>query len=255
MLLPKLQLVAGTALIALVVIAVPAQAADAPAPAKSAVPKKIEFSDFKIITDRNIFNPRRYARGNNSERRETARPRSVESLTLVGIMSYEKGWFAFFDGTSSAFRKAAQPNEKVGGFTVTEISPMQVTLAWETNSAELRVGMQMRREEGGEWRTNAAPEPALAAYVAPVTARPTVAPSAAADASSPGGEASAFPAFVGGADQPTMIVLPADGQGSLDAGAGAISLSATNNAPSGAPGGENDVLRRLMQRREQELNK
>jgi hypothetical protein len=66
-----------------------------------------------------------------------------------------------------------------------------------------------------------------------------------------------FPAF-GGPDGPQIMIMPADGQMPvampMPMPAGAVIIQ-TNSAPADAGGGENDVLKRLMQRREQELNK
>src|SRR5262245_16650 len=68
-----------------------------------------DYSAFKIITDRNIFNPQRHARVNGQERKEANRPATVDSFSLVGTMSYAKGTFAFFDGSSSEYRKVLKP--------------------------------------------------------------------------------------------------------------------------------------------------
>ena len=250
---------AGSTLILLALAArVPAaHAADSPPPAKTNNVRKVEFSDFKIVSDRNIFNSRRYARSSGVvERRETPRQVRIDTLTLVGTMSYEKGWFAFFDGSGRDFRKAVQPNEKVDVFTVSEITPGHVTLSWETNQVKLLVGMQMRREDGSAWHTNDTPEPLLAAYTSPTSSLPTVRPTQI-DSQPQGGDQMPFPAF-GGPDGPQIMIMPADGQMPvampMPMPAGAVIIQ-TNSAPADAGGGENDVLKRLMQRREQELNK
>ncbi len=254
----KIDLAAAIILAVLAFHSQPMLAADPPStPATNSGPRKITFSDFKIITDRNIFNTRRYARSsNNTERRETPRAVRIDSLTLVGTMSYEKGWFAFFDGTSSDYRKAAQPNEKVAGFTVSEITPMHVKLQWETNEVTLRVGTQLRRENGGSWQTNTAIEPMMAAYTPSAAAVPVVR-LAATNAPADSFESPAGPGFDGGPDA-FPGGFPADSQ----APGGVATVTQTNSVPAAAGaaagdagGGENDVLRRLMQRREQELNK
>jgi len=106
------------------------------------------FSTFKIIADRNIFDPNRTAR----RRGGPAQPKPVaESLSLVGIMSYEKGTFAFFDGTSSSYKKALKSSDTIAGYKLTNIGPNSVTLLAGTNQVEMRVGSQLRREEEGPW--------------------------------------------------------------------------------------------------------
>ena len=78
-------------------------------------------------------------------------PKSVDSLTLVGTMSYEKGTFAFFDGTSSDYKKALKLTDSIAGYKVTNITPNGVKLASGTNELDLSVGAQLRREEDGPW--------------------------------------------------------------------------------------------------------
>ena len=78
-------------------------------------------------------------------------PKSFDSLTLVGTMSYEKGTFAFFDGTSSEYKKALKLTDAIAGYKVTNIAPNGVKLASGTNELELSVGAQLRREEDGPW--------------------------------------------------------------------------------------------------------
>jgi hypothetical protein len=66
-------------------------------------------------------------------------------------MSYEKGTFAFFDGTSSEYKKALKLTDSIAGYKVTNIAPNAVKLTSGTNELELRVGAQLRREEDGPW--------------------------------------------------------------------------------------------------------
>jgi len=180
--------------------------------------KRLSYSDFQIINERNIFNPRRYARSGPRQ----AQPASkVDFFTLVGTMTYEKGPFAFFEGTSSDYRKVLKPLDSIAGYKITNIEFNSVKLASQTNEVQLGVGMQMRREEDGPWRLAAASEP--------------VPPSnevASATASKPGEAA-------------------APSAGTSEPGAANQTASAAT-----APGGSDDaVLRRLMQRREQEMNR
>ena len=109
-----------------------------------------EFPDFRIITERNIFNASRASRANRPPP-ETRRPTRTESLTLVGTLTYDKGPYAFFDGSSSDFKKVLEPGKSIVGYRIAEITADAVQLEQGTNKIELRVGMQMRQEEDG-WR-------------------------------------------------------------------------------------------------------
>ena len=113
-------------------------------------PGRRDFPAFKIITERNIFDP---TRSPGSARRPDAPKLSrVESFALVGTLSYEKGTFAFFDGSASEFRRALKLSDTIAGYKVTGISSHGVELEAEGKRIELAVGMQMKRQDEGEWQ-------------------------------------------------------------------------------------------------------
>lgn len=113
---------------------------------------RLDYLSFRIISERNIFNPNRSARSTRGER-ETERPVRTESFALLGTMSYEKGRFAFFDGTSSEYRKALQTADTIAGYKIAEIAPNHVKLESTNHQAiELRVGMQMKKQNEEEWQ-------------------------------------------------------------------------------------------------------
>jgi hypothetical protein len=70
------------------------------------------------------------------------------------VLCSEKGTFAFFDGSGSEYRKALTPGGTLAGFKLLDIQPNAVRLEAGTNVTELRIGMQFRREEEGEWRVS-----------------------------------------------------------------------------------------------------
>jgi len=108
---------------------------------------RLDYSAFKLIVDRNIFDPNRFPLRQGAR----PRPKSVDSVTLVGTMTYAKGTFAFFDGTSSEYKKELKLNDVIAGYKVANIAFNGVQLAAGTNAVDLRVGMQLRREEDGPW--------------------------------------------------------------------------------------------------------
>jgi hypothetical protein len=131
---------------------VPASRAQSNAPA--AAP---DFAAFKIVTERNIFDAKRTGRSSRGggERRRVAR---VDTVALVGTLSYEKGNYAFFDGSSSEYRKALQSGATIAGYTLAEVLPNRVKLTQANASnapVELKVGLQLRREDGGDWQVTA----------------------------------------------------------------------------------------------------
>ena len=154
-----------------------------------------DYQSFKIITDRNIFDPNRSSRSSRP-RTEGPRPARVESFALVGTMSYENGTYAFFDGSGSSFRKAVKTGDVIAGHKVAEISADRVKLEVNGQQIELGVGVQMKKQDEGEWQLS--------------------------------GRAESF-------------------------GTSAPATATAEKSDSASGGEESDVLKKLMQKREQEL--
>ncbi|KAF0170412.1 MAG: hypothetical protein FD161_4659 [Limisphaerales bacterium] len=113
------------------------------------------FKPFAVITERNVFNANRHAADAPAPMAvapKPARPPSVEAFALLGTLISERGAVAFFDGTSTAYRKATEPGDKLGTYTVTAIEHDRVTLKAEDSELCLPLKMQFRREDQGEWR-------------------------------------------------------------------------------------------------------
>jgi hypothetical protein len=222
------------------------------------------YSDFRIISERNIFNPQRSARtSGQSERRETRRSSTpTDYVALVGTMSYEKGWHAFFEGSRSDFRKVLRPGDSIAGHRLAAIGLKEVVLTSGTNEFVLPVGKQLRRETEGEWRVADAPERPITSYAASSSsssssysrsssfAQAPTPPPPPPVAAPPGGP-EVDPA--GPIPMPTVVVDPDTGVIVTAPGADTGTTNGVTPAPAG--GSESDVLRRLMQRREEELNR
>jgi hypothetical protein len=113
-------------------------------------PSTADYSSFRIITDRDIFDPNRYP--HSTARRETRIAPQVDSFSLAGTMIYQKGRFAFFDGTSTEYRKILEPGGVIAGYKVTEIMPGSVKMEAAGKPIELKVGARMRHEDDGTWQ-------------------------------------------------------------------------------------------------------
>jgi hypothetical protein len=121
------------------------------------VPGPADYASFsRFVTERNIFDPNRYAR--SSPDRPSYHPtvsRSAPSFTLVGTMNYHKGMFAFFDGNSSDLRKVLYQSDSnsIAGYTVAEITPTGVKLqsADKKKTVPMKIGGVMR-QVGKDWQ-------------------------------------------------------------------------------------------------------
>ena len=176
-------------------------------------PSKSDYAYFQLVNDRNIFNPARVPnRPDRPRSTETRRTPKVESLSLVGTLRYEKGIFAFFDGTSPEFRKALKSGDTVGGHRILSVTDSTVRLVVKDAAVDLKVGSQLRREDEGDW---------------------TLASGVTLGAS-PGGSSSS------------------GSTPSSSASSNSSSTPSTASASGSSGGGAEDILRRLRERRAQE---
>jgi len=102
---------------------------------------------FRIITERNIFDPNRVG---HSARGADNQPRS-DTISLVGTMHYDKGLFVFFDGSGPDFRKSIHEGETIAQYTVERIRNDGVELTRDGRPIFLTIGQQLRRAVGGDW--------------------------------------------------------------------------------------------------------
>lgn len=117
-------------------------------PVPAAAPVAANYDSFRLILDRNIFSSSRYTRRERSN--EEPEPR-VDTITLVGTLDYEKGTFAIFDGSESAYRKSGRIGDSVGPFKITDISGTGVELERDGHPVSVQLAQQLRRPEGADW--------------------------------------------------------------------------------------------------------
>ena len=133
----------------------------APSKATPGKPPKADdgFKAFAAISERNIFNTARSAPAAPVAAPVRApKPPKVEAFALLGTMTSERGSVAFFDGTSTTYRKAVETGESLGTYTVTAIEHDRVTLQAGDHELCLPLKMQFRREDQGEWLLAALPD-------------------------------------------------------------------------------------------------
>lgn len=137
------------------------------------------LDSFRVITDRNIFNANRTGR---RERNEAPAPR-VDTITLVGTMDYEKGEFAFFDGSNADNRKALHVGQTIAQFTVSKIERDGVELESAGKTLKMSIGQQLRKPEGADWTLVGADVVRSEAATANASADPAAPAAIPADAS------------------------------------------------------------------------
>ena len=177
------------------------------------------------------------------ERTEPERVVRTERFALLGTMSYEKGRYAFFDGSGSDFRKVAKPEDTIAGFKISEVAPTCVKLLTTNGTIlELCVGMQMKKREDADWELAGKADAAEG--------------SSSASTSTTSSSASASTTESDDVLKRLMQRREQDGVPAATATAPVVEAAKPEEVKAApAPGESDDVLKRLLQKREQELNK
>jgi len=104
------------------------------------------------LSQRNIFNP--YRVKNVPYTNTVVRTRQVisEWFSLQGTSRNDDVWAAFFDGTSSQYRRTLQTGDTIAGYTIAEIAADYIMLAAASNkTVKLPMQAQMKRTGAGPW--------------------------------------------------------------------------------------------------------
>ena len=121
------------------------------------------FDSFRLIGDRNIFDPNRRSRARSASN-EPAAP-TGDIIAFVGTMDYDQGIFAFFDSSDARYRKVLPEGGKLAEFVVKHVEARRVDLTRDGKVTTLEITQQLHRPpEGGDWAvTGASPAPAVSA--------------------------------------------------------------------------------------------
>ena len=204
---------------------------------------RTDFVYFRMIAERNIFNPHRSKGVPNRPppvRTEPERIVKMDRFALLGTMSYEKGRYAFFDGSNSEFRKVAKPEDLIAGFKIAEVAPTCVKLLLTNGQLlELCVGMQMKKSEEQGWQL---------AGKADAAAGTSHSSTSSSSSSSSGPESE---------DVLKRLLEKRSQEGVPVEAAALVPTKAEEIKPAAAaaPGESDEVLKKLLQKREQEQNK
>ncbi len=120
---------------------------------KAAAGSATDFSAFKLVYERNIFDPNRHPAGVAPRNIVKAtKAIKVDKFSLVGTMLTDGKIVAFFSGTDSSYQATLGVKKSIAGFEIDEIRYDGVKLCRSNQVYNLSFENQMRREDGGEWR-------------------------------------------------------------------------------------------------------
>ena len=120
----------------------------------NSAPSAVSLQNFKIITQRNIFDPnRRAGSGERGRRIDPNRLARADGFSLVGTLIDKRGEFAFFSGSDSKYKKVLKVDGIIADYKVTAVAPNYVELeSNSSNQVKMTVGMQMKKLDAGEWQ-------------------------------------------------------------------------------------------------------
>lgn len=190
-----------------------------PAPA----PDAGGFESFRVIVERNIFNAGRQKPPAGPPVPEVPAPRIIQ-LTLIGTMITEVSSYAFFAGTEPEFNGVRELGDQVAGHTLTSIRSDGVSLDGEGQVISIEVGKGLRRQESGAWEPGTGMD-----FVSRPGPSITQNRRSAAGSRRRSGES-----------------------GSSSTASGADIQADSASTAAGAP--DSDVIKRMMEKRRQELN-
>jgi hypothetical protein len=190
-------------------------------------PGRLDYAAFSVIAELNIFDPNRAPSGPKPVQAPTAEYFTLVGTAHLDTGPYA-GTYAYFTGSDSKYEKKLKVSDSIAGYKIVKIAADSVELARAatnaaaeslnpastnnasgnrllaatnavagpvkppsaTNDIELRMRMQMRREENGPWELSAAPSSSAASSsLTPVASSGS---SAASGAVAAGGESDAL---------------------------------------------------------------
>ena len=104
-----------------------------------------EFAAFRVISQRNVFNQNRVARGRDGAVTKPSRAVSLDAFSLVGTLYYETNQIAFFDGSRAEYRKAVRPSDTIAGHKLVAIQPDSVRLEAAGKTVVMKIGAKLQR--------------------------------------------------------------------------------------------------------------
>jgi hypothetical protein len=126
------------------------------------------FESFRLIAERNIFDPNRSPRApRSSGGEEPRRVPKIEAFALAGTMSFSNRHLAFFTSASSQYQKALKPGDAIAGYQIATVAPDHVKLEKDGAAVELKLNQQLRREDEGPGQVSARTEPVAGAPANP----------------------------------------------------------------------------------------
>lgn len=110
-----------------------------------------EMAKFKILFDRNIFDPARQPEAPERVEGPAPEPR-VDRLYLTGVLVSPEERLAFFEGSRDEYFGAIEKGGEIAGFNIAHVDTDRATLEQNDQKLNLPVGTGLTRREGEDWQ-------------------------------------------------------------------------------------------------------
>ena len=171
----------------------------------------------------------------------TPTPKPVEYVQLTGVMTTEEETYAFFAGTQPEFNKVVPVNGSIAGATITTITPSGIVVTRNGKQIGVPVGMTVPMDDTQQ----PGPPPTTG------TSSSSYAPSSANTTSTISAPAAGSPVPAASGATPPVDPQSLSQQVPLET---TPAPSGTSGTSSAQPDNVSDAMRRMMERRQKELN-
>ncbi len=121
---------------------------------KNEVTKPVPGSlqDFDILHINNIFDPNRKPYQPERKRQEPEPEPQIDAFTVIGLMAYADRQIAVLSGSSSEYSGAFKLNDQIDNLKLISLSDKAVLFAEGEATFNVDIGTSLRRVDGGAWK-------------------------------------------------------------------------------------------------------
>lgn len=120
-------------------------------------PRATGFDSYKLVVERNIFDPGRRPETPGSTRPRVSTAPAVSTILLAGAVVREDARTAIFTSSIADHSGRRVTGDTIAGLVIESIDTTGVTLAMEGTSRKWPVGGILRRIDDGDWYLPEAP--------------------------------------------------------------------------------------------------
>ena len=110
------------------------------------------LQDFDILHFNNIFDPNRKPYRPGRKRPDPKPEPQIDAFTLIGLMAYADRQIAVLSGSSSEYSGAFKQNDQIDNLKLISLSDKAVSFAEGENTFSVDIGTSLRRVDGGVWK-------------------------------------------------------------------------------------------------------